>query len=293
VRVIDRFEVKNAIWSTAPSRTPWPDAAGAAEVFGSDPSHRVANDWGGLYDPGGEGVLVTMRTGNALSMAVAEKNRAIVMVGNADDFALDRPAGAAKVLGRWYVGSVPGPRSFHIFGIEGGTMHSVGTYPRYADANTAPARVVRTVRGDALGIWVVAKGQAGSSAGGETWFVYPIDPESGEAGQPLVVGRSELIRTPRPCGPDEDGWLLVNDAITSVWRLEFPDVSSEPSVAKLEVRFVAGSAGLCVDALAGQVEGDPPKDLGTLRARTPPRQSVELALTDRATDRRWGFRCTP
>lgn len=294
VRVVDRFEVKRAIWSTAPSRTPWPDAASAAEVFGSDPSHRVANDWGGLYDPGGDGALVAMRTGNVLSLAVAERDRAIVMVGNADDFALDRPAGAVKVSGRWFVGSAVGPRTFHVLGIDGGTMRLVGSYPRYADANAAYARVVRTARGDALGIWVVARGQPGSTAGGDTWFVYPVDPESGEASQPLVIGRMDLVRTPRPCASDEDGWLLVNSEVnSSVWRLEFTGVASEPTVNKLEARFIASSAGLCVDALAGQVEGDPPKDLRPRNVHAPSRPSVGLALTDRASDRRWGFRCTP
>jgi hypothetical protein len=292
VRVVDRFGVKRAIWSTAPSRTPWVDAASAAEFFGSDPSHRVANEWGGLVDTGGDGAIVTMRAGNALSVAVAEPDRALVVVGNADDFALDRPAGAAKVSGRWYVGTVAGLRAFHILGIEGGTMRSIGSYPRYAEQTQSPAWLVRTVRGDGLGIWVVARGQPGLQGGGDTWFIYPIDTESGEAGPPLVVPRTERIRSPKPCGPDEDGWMLVYD-FTPFARFEFPGLASAPATTKTEARLIASSAGLCVDALAARVEGDPPKDLRARNANAPARQSTELALTDRATDRRWGFRCTP
>jgi hypothetical protein len=291
VRVVDRFDVKRAIWSTAPSRTPWVDAAGAAEFFGSDPSHRIANEWGGLYDAGGDGAVVTMRAGNTLSVAVAERDRALVVVGNADDFALDRPAGAAKVSGRWYMGTVPGPRAFHILGIEGGTMRSVGSYPRYSEQ--APAQVVRTVRGDALGIWVVAQGQSGLLGGGDTWFVYPVDTESGEAGPPIVIPRSEFIRAPRPCGPDEDGWVLVRALTPTFARLEFPSVAAPLATTKAEARLIASAGGLCIDALAAQVEGDPPKDLRPRTGIAPARQSVALALTDRATDRRWGFRCTP
>jgi hypothetical protein len=292
VRVIDRFDVKRAIWSTAASRTPWVDAASAAEFFGSDPSHRVANEWSGLYDTGGDGAIVTMRAGNTLSIAVAERDRALVVVGNADDFALDRPAGAAKVSGRWYMGTVPGPRAFHILGIEGGTMRSLGSYPRYVEQIQAPAWVVRTVRGDALGIWVVARGQPGLLGGGDTWFIYPVDAESGQAGPPLVIPRTERIRAPRPCGPDEDGWMLVHE-FTPFARLEFPGLVSPPTTTKVEARLIAGAGGLCVDALAAQVEGDPPKDLRPRSGSAPARQSVVLALTDRATDRRWGFRCTP
>jgi hypothetical protein len=235
---------------------------------------------------------VTMRAGNALSLAVAEPDRALVVVSNADDFALDRPAGAAKVSGRWYVGTVPGPHAFHVLGIEGGTMRSVGSYPRYAEQLQAPASVVRTVRGDGLGIWVVARGQSGLQGGGDTWFVYPIDSESGEAGPPLVIPRAERIRAPAPCGPDDDGWLLIHD-FTSVARFEFSGIASAPATTKVEARLIAGSGGLCIDAIAAQVEGDPPKDLRSRNRSAPVRQSVELALTDRATDRRWGFRCTP
>jgi hypothetical protein len=233
-----------------------------------------------------------MRAGNTLSLAVAERDRALVVVGNADDFALDRPAGAVKAAGRWYVGSVPGPHAFHILGIEGGTMRSVGSYPRYTEQLQAPASVVRTVRGDGLGIWVVAKGQHGLQGGGDTWFVYPVDADSGEPGPPLVIPRSERVRAPGPCGPDEDGWLLVHD-FTSVARFEFPGLASAPGTTKVEARLIASSTGLCIDALAAQVEGDPPKELRIKNRNTPVRQSTELALTDRATDRRWSFRCTP
>jgi hypothetical protein len=190
------------------------------------------------------------------------------------------------------MGTVPGPRAFHVLGIEGGTMRSVGSYPRYVEQLQAPAWVVRNVRGDGLGIWVIAKGQLGLHGGGDTWFVYPVDTETGEPGPPLVVPRSERVRAPRPCGPDEDGWLLIHD-FSSVARFEFPGIAVAPGVAKIEARLIASSHGLCVDAIAAQVEGDPPKDLRARNVNAPPRQSVELALTDRATDRRWGFRCTP
>lgn len=293
VRAVDRFAVKKAIWSTAPSRSPWPDAAGAAEVFGSDPSHRVVNEWGGLYDSAGDGLLVIMRTGNALSLAVAERDRALVMVGNADDFALDRPAGAAKVGGRWYLGAIPGPRSFHALSIDGGTMSLLGSYPRYSDDAAEPPQIVRTVHGDGVGILVVERGRAGLPGGGDTWFVYPLDTKSGEAGAPLVVDRTAFFRTPRPCDPDEDGWLLVRNVNTSIANFEFAGVPSPPALAKVEARYIAGPAGICIDALAAQVEGDPPKDLQPRNVHAPSRQSVDLALTDRATDRRWGFRCTP
>jgi hypothetical protein len=181
-----------------------------------------------------------------------------------------------------------------VLAIDGGTMSVLGSYPRYTDDGAAdPPRVVRTVHGDALGLWVVEPGRAGLGGGGDTWFVYPVDPKSGDSGSPLVIDRAAFFHAPRPCEPDEDGWLLVHNVNPSVANFEFTAVPSPPALGKVEARYIASSGGLCLDALAGQVEGDPPKDLRPRSVHAPSRQSVELALTDRATDRRWGFRCTP
>jgi hypothetical protein len=291
VRAADRFAVRHAIWSTAPSRTPWADAASAAEVFGSEPSHRVTTEWNGVFDPMDEGGVLLMRFGTSLELAVVEQGRAIGVVGNADEFALERLAGAVKVAGKWYVGSMPGPRAFQVLGIEGGALSLVASYPRQADDSVA--KVVRTVHGDGLGIWVVGKGQQGTRSGGDTWFVFPVDPASGNVSEPFVVRHDEVARTPAPCEPEQDGWVLVHDVNPSVAKVEFSNVADPPAVERLEARLVAGPDGVCVDAMAAQVEGDPPRDLSPRGTPARTRRAIELALTDRATDRRWGFRCTP
>jgi hypothetical protein len=65
------------------------------------------------------------------------------------------------------------------------------------------------------------------------------------------------------------------------------------SIEHLEARLLANEQGLCVDALAARVDGSPPGSLPPVVEARAAQQGVTLALTDRATDGRWEFRCTP
>ncbi len=290
LRGIDRFSVTRSVWSTAVSRPPWADAAAAAEVFGSDPSHRIVNDWSAMLDPGGEGGIVFLRTGSRTDLVVVEKDRAMVFVRNADAFPMDRPQGVVKVDGNWYLGAQVGSRSFQIFTVEAGALSRVASLPRVTD--DAPARLVRSRRGDALGVWVTGRGQSGTRSGGDTWFVFPVDPRTGVASAPVVLPRGSTSHAPPPCASDRDGWLLLHEVSSSVAKLDVTNVTDPPAMHHLEARLLAGDGSLCLDALSAQVDGDPPAEI-TPTHSAPRSRAAPLALTDRSTDRRWGFRCTP
>jgi hypothetical protein len=292
VRVANRFAVRQSIWSTAASRTPWADASAAAEMFGSDPSHRVSSEWFPYLDPASEGGVVVLRAGTTTELSIIERDRAITVVRNAEDLIGDRPlSGAVEVDGKWYLGFVPASRAFQILAADGGTLSVLASYPRYSDEGDV--RVVRTASGGGLGIWVVAHGQDGTRGGGDTWFVYPVDPRTGAASAPRMVRREELAHAPRPCDAEEDGWVFAYDVTPSIAKLEFAHVTETPSITRLTSRLKLGSHGLCLDALAAQVDGDPPKDLKMRGAPSWPARSTTLALSDRVSDRRWGFRCAP
>ncbi len=295
VRVADRFRVKHSIWSTAPSRSPWADAASAAEVFGSEPSHRISNEWNALVDPVEDAGVLLMRTGSAVQLVAIERDRAMVVAENTEQFSLDRIVSAVKVRDRFYLGSVPGPRSLDILSFDHGELATLGSYPRFSDPRYAEsdARVVRTARGDGLGIWVIGRGQFGTAGGGDTWFVYPVDPATGYAGRPTVVHRDVLAHSPRPCDLDADGWVLTYDVSPSVGRIDFTNTRENPSIGRVEARLLLNDDGLCLDSLAAQVDGDPPKRLEPTAASSNTHRGAELTLTDRATDHRWGFRCSP
>ena len=126
VRVADRFAVRNAIWSTAPSRSPWADAAAAAEVFGSEPSHRTSNEWRDGARSVGRRRGAGDAYGKRRALAVVEKNRAIGLVRKSDEFPIDRsPASSESGEAGTSVPS-PGPRAFQILRVDGGTCRWSG-----------------------------------------------------------------------------------------------------------------------------------------------------------------------
>jgi len=108
-----------------------------------------------------------------------------------------------------------------------------------------------------------------------------------------VIDRKDLAHAPAPCAPEDDGWVLVRDLSASIARVDLQNVRDSPSIEHLEAKLIASRNGLCVESMAGQVEGDPPKDLNPRGRPAALRRSVDFVLSDRATDRRWGFRCTP
>jgi hypothetical protein len=291
VRAVDRFSTRKAVWSTATSRTPWQDAALAADAFGSDPSHRISSEWSAILDPVDDAGIVFIRTSTSMSLAAIEKDRAVVVAKNVDEFQLDRPAGAVKVAGKWYLGEIPGARAFQIISLDGASLSLLSNYPRYGDDSFA--RVVRTSRGDALGIWVAARGQQGTTGGGDTWFIHPIDLETGQAGVPYVVSHGELSHPPRACEPQDEGYVLLYEVNPSVAKIDVVDSSEHPGIGHFEAKLIAGPHGLCVESIAAQVDGDPPKTLVVRPTTTShARRPLPLVLTDRATDRRWGLRCS-
>ena len=107
-----------------------------------------------------------------------------------------------------------------------------------------------------------------------------------------MVSTDALAQPPRPCEPQDDGWVLIHDVSPSIGKVEFVESSESPSASHLEARLIAGPNGLCIDSIAAQVDGDPPKALVRKGATSSkPRRLLPLVLTDRATDRRFGFRC--
>jgi hypothetical protein len=288
VRIIDRFKVEGAIWSTAVSTSPWSDPVAAAQFFGSDPAYRASTEWNAVLDPAGDGAILVMRAGPNAEGFVIERDRSITPIEGAGAWALDRAAGAVKVGSTWYLGSAPGPRLFRIIAMEGGRTTLLGSYPRHVEG--LQAQVVRSARGDALAIWAVGPPRNGGSS--TAWYVFPIDVETGEAGPPILVPHDWLLSVPPPCEPDDEGWVVVHAVSPSLSNVDFVDGADSLRAAHFEARLLVSRNAICTDALAAQLEGGPLQHLPSARSVTE-RPTIPLSLTDRATDRRWEFRCSP
>lgn len=284
LRMVDKFRVSGGVWSTAVTRSPWPDALSAAEAFGYEASGSPAT-WRVVSEVSGRaGVLIISARGSA-DLFLFEEGRSITRIPNVTRHGVAQVSGVVKSGGTWYLGSYSDPRHFRIYRIEGTQLDVVGEYRDIATHRALPATVVRSARGDSLAIW----------ARGTSWFVYPIDAATGEVQAPVEVTPPELANMPRSCSSDEDGYALEGKLDLDPYA-DFVGAADGTSARSFEVRFLLTPSGLCVDAMAAQLDSAPPPRGLSKRplanAADAGRPTVPLVVTDRRPGgRRWGFRC--
>lgn len=293
LRVADRFSVKRGIWSTAVSRSPWDDQATASIAFGMDASGPSTN-WSAMLDPSGRAGVLLINAQGTPQLYVFGQDRSIVRVSGAAAAGVSNLAGAVKIGSSWYIGSHTSSLEFSVFRIDEGKLTLVRAFREREQREARVSRlsrVVRNVRGDALGVWTESRALHGAAS---SWYVYPLNPRTGEAGAPLVLSPVRLADV-RACGDDDpDGWLLQGQPPLEPY-VDFATGAQSVRVRHVEARLVANATDFCVDELAAQADALLPKSL------RPPAQGVAtwargqptvgLALTDRSTGRRWGFRC--
>jgi hypothetical protein len=286
--VSDAFAVKGAVWTTAVSRCPWPDTQSAARAFGRD---SPANWLVGLEPSGTAGALLINSPGGS-ELFLFEQGRSIVPVRDAAKWEISNLAGIVKAQGSWFIGSA-GPSGFRLFHVEADQISLVRYYPtmsaqRYG--SRLVSSVVRSDRGDAIGVWV----RDARVRGAETrWFIFPIDAETGSADEPLLVRPDELAQLPPPCSEGAEGWLLEGSPPVAPY-VDLVGIDSVRDPRRVHARLLAGPWGLCTELLAAQAQSSLPQRLAVgEELGEPGRPSVPMALSEQGrTGRRWGFRCT-
>jgi hypothetical protein len=283
-RVGDRFS-SAAPWSTAVSRSPWPDPATAALAFGLDSGTGV--DW--WFRPGATeqlGVL-TLRVRSESSIHLIERDRAVITLDTSRVPDLGIVTGAYTVGDRWYLGATRSEQ-FHLYRIEGDRPELVGVYPLLGRVTT---QLVGSVQGDELGIWARSSGSG--------WQVFPIDLATYEVLSPVTVPAAKLGNVPPACEAGRPGWLLVagvpltdTSVSESNTHVDFTGSAEGLRTKRLTARVVMDDGGVCVDALAALVDGPAPADL-RVDQRAPRRGAVPLTVTDPLDERRYSFRCSP
>jgi len=150
--------------------------------------------------------------------------------------------------------------------------------------------VVRSVRGDAVAIWTRDQRLRGAAS---RWFIYPVDPKTGEAGEPLALEPEQLAELPRPCTEGDDGWLLEGSPpVEPYLDLVGADDFSRPR--RVVARIVASSHGLCLDSLSGEAASALPRSSRRgVDMLDPGRPTVPFVLADRGRGGvRWELRCS-
>jgi hypothetical protein len=283
-RVGDRFSTAPP-WSSAVSRSPWPEPAAAAQAFGLDSSTGV--DWWFRFGASGDSGVLQLRVRSDSSIHLVERDRAIITLDVSKLPELGTVTGALPVGDRWYVGATRAEQ-FHVYRVDGDRPVLVGTYPVLGRALT---QLVGSVHGDELGIWARSQGSG--------WQVFPIDLERFEVQPPVQVPIDKLGRVPPPCEPGRPGWIavagvpLTDPSVSeSNTHVDFTGRGEGLRIKRLTARVLIDEGGLCVDALAALVDGSGPGDLSG--EHPPPRRdALPLVVTDPVDERRWAFRCSP
>jgi hypothetical protein len=294
-RFDDRFDAVSGVRSTAPSVSPWPDETAAIASIGGYTS------WGAFLDPSGDAAIAEGCRGSGCALyALAAGQPALPLrdeSGRTTPLPKPLPGGAVRLGETWYllapvVGAQP-TEALGFFRVDLGVLRRVRllqhpSQSRYAGVD-AP-RLVRRAQGGGLGLLVVRPPSPGEAAG--TWFVLPIDPESGALGEPIELGRrdrSSLGRLER-CSPGQDGWIFDTglDAPTIV---ELGDAPAPLHSIELRVRLDPGSA--CIDGLAASLSAPLTSSSPRAHGGHAPvgEEGLPLTATERATGSRAALRC--
>ncbi len=170
-------------------------------------------------------------------------------------------------------------------------------------------RLVRRAVGTGIGLLLGGPAEPGDRSG--SWYVLPVDPDTGTLGEAVTLARRDLAGPAFPrCAPEQDGWVFdlapSSDATTNV---EVDNARVLVDSVELRLRLDPGRA--CVESLAsrsgyfyaidktGALKAPPrPLTAPPGRAAAPPGQKpgseegmLPLAVTEKPTGRRWGLTC--
>jgi len=312
VRVADRYRVKNAVWSTAASASPWPDLEQALDAFGYEGNGPAG--WRLALDPAGDAGVLSVNWRGTTDLFLLEHDRATRRIANAPRYGLGAVTSTVRIGATYYVVTQVDTRTFRVFALEPSAPRLVGEYRDVPFGGAGTPVLVRSTRDSAgqssrqgaLGLW----------ARGPGWFVFPIDERTGVSAPALEVTPRTLAGLPRLCAEDEEGFLLEatiglepliewsgGEGAASVGSRPVRGAIAPFQARAVEGRFVVSAEGICVRELAAQADRP-------VRARTSarlagvgsgaPRRSsdggrgsVPLVLSDRGEGgRRYGVSCS-
>ncbi|MCC6213837.1 MAG: hypothetical protein IT376_03140 [Polyangiaceae bacterium] len=289
VRVADRFRAVGGAWSSGPSRSPWASLEAARQAFGDDPL--AGTSWTPLVDAGGHGALVFVHSRGNVDVLRVEEGRSVDAVHGLNAQGLLSATSAARISGGWYAAGLFGTTHFVVARLRGRTAERVADFDLSLGERrrAIPATLVRSTGGDRLGVWLAA---TRTRSVGTTWYVHPLDPATGEAGDPLVVEGEALREAPRVCAPDDSGFLLVGE-LPIAPRVTFESAAEGLTVRAITARLIVGAGGVCVDAVAARAERLVPAGAARSSVAEVARWARGAPTVPLVVDagRRWGFRC--
>ncbi len=293
LRAQDPYDIGDGVWSTAASRSPWDDLVTAAQEFGVADAG-TPSSWTTVLEPSAHAGLLLINARGTLELFVFEEGRTITRIDDVASSGLTQLAGAVRLGSSWYLGvHQSNEQTFRVFRVEGNHLALFGEYPDRLEPQprtTVSLLLVRSQRGDALGIWANARKFRGAAT---SWYVYPIELDTRHAGEPLELS-PKAIASARACGSDDDGWLL--DGVPAIAPyFDFARDSDDIHVGRVGARMLASARGLCIDSLSADTATNTAAlggNAASLASWARGRPTIPLVISARPPDgHRWGFRC--
>lgn len=263
------------VLSTPTARPAWPDARRAAVAFG-DGGQTGFSHLHVAFDPTYHGGLGLLRSASEAELYVFEDDRPPVAIRGALELGLNALEDAVKVGETWFTTQRVGT-TLRILRVRGGHLEEIGSVS-LGRGETPWARLVRSVSGDHLGLWV---------EGGAGRVVYSVDPNTATLGAPTSVPR--LGRQLRVCSEDVEGYLLVVE-LSPPPSIEVRGTTESVDLSRVTGQLVVGGGDVCVSQLSASTR-DPVRIVE--RASSAPRTDVAvLTVTEQRDDgRRWEMIC--
>jgi hypothetical protein len=303
VRFEDRFDTSGGVRSSALTASLWATQTEAVEGIGTSPYGNPS--WAGFLDPSGRTLLASSCRGQVCAMYSVGEGQPVLPLRSGGGLPM-RPYehGAVRVGETWfYLTSTPSYDGIALWRADLGVARLVAKYnrviPRYS--NFAAPRLVRRAIGAGIGMLIPGGTEPGERTG--SWFVLPVDPETGALGDAIALARRDLADTPLSrCTASQDGWTFdVTPEATTAVDVDNATARFEP--VELRLRLDPGRA--CIESLAARTDPFFAREAPSAAAKGPPRPltsvparkavadegSVAMAATEKLTGRRWGLSC--
>jgi len=312
VRFDDRFEPLGGVRTSALTTSLWPHQAEALDAIGTHASYGTST-WSSQLDPSGRAVLASAcRGGTSCTLySIAEGQPILPLRGPVGGFPRPLPESGVRVGETWFF-LAPAADAIVLWRADLGVARQVSTFHRRYQYGRDQPRLVRRAQGSGIGMLIGGAAEPGERSG--SWYVLPVDPETGSIGEAVALARRDLAGTALPrCASEQDGWLVdlapSPDATTNV---EVDNARVSIDAVEMRVRLDPGRA--CVESLASKSGYLYPLEKagassGPLKPLTAPpghdgggphtpgkkaggeEGSLPLAVTEKATGRRWGLSC--
>lgn len=305
VRFADRFAL-DEVRSSAVSQSLWSDETQASEVFGVG-AYGYQVTWGAASEAGGAAAIVSAcRPPNSgqpqrcLLMAVDQDRPVLPLRPGRGVSSLVRPIQGSTVrIGEswFFLADASGADRIGLYRADLGTVRQIREFPRPHQpryVQLATPHLIRRAKGSGLGLTFVEKTETSDKKGER--YVLPLDPDTGELGDPIDLGKNDLASLApvgcRTAGVDgsRDGWLIQFPASDPAADVRVFD--SRYDVDQVEVRLRLDQGFACVDAVAGNSDRDPPTPEKGATPKPSNDATFPLVVNQLAQSRRAGFMCT-